>query len=296
MNKLPITKRALIIQLLCEGNSIRGTARVADVAINSVVKVLIDVGVACRAYQDETLRNLKCKRIQLDEIWAFCYAKAKNVPEDKRGQLGYGDVWTWTALCADTKLMVSWLVGGRDAEYANVFVKDISERVAGRIQVTSDGHLPYIQAVEGAFGIDVDYALLVKVFGPAPEGQRRYSPPVCLGAKPTKITGRPDPKHISTSYVERSNLTIRMSNRRFTRLTNAFSKKIENHDHAFSIFAMHYNFARIHTTLRVTPAMEAGVSDHVWTYEEIAARSGYGTPPPRPVTSSCPSARPRPRA
>lgn len=280
MNKLPTSKRAQILHLLCEGTSLRATARIADCSFNTVVNLLIDAGTVCQHYQDQTLRNLPCRRLQLDEIWSFCYAKAKNVPEDKRGQLGYGDVWTWTALCADTKLMVSWLVGARDSEYAEAFVDDLAGRLANRVQLTSDGHKPYLEAVEGAFGSEVDYSILIKLYGPSPEAEKRYSPAKCIGTKTRKIIGNPDPSHVSTSYVERSNLTIRMSNRRFTRLTNAFSKKLANHEHAFSLFAMHYNFARVHKTLRVTPAMEAGVADHIWSMEEIAEMVEAATPKP----------------
>lgn len=278
MNKLTTPKRAQILHLLCEATSLRATARIADCSITTVVKLLVDAGTACQQYQDKTLRNLPCKRVQLDEIWSFCYAKQGNVPADKRGQPGYGDVWTWTALCADTKLMVAWLVGDRDAEYAEAFVDDLAGRLSNRVQVTTDGHNAYLYAVDAAFGGNVDYSMLIKIYGQTPEGQRRYSPPECIGTKRRKIIGKPDPAHVSTSYVERANLTIRMANRRFTRLTNAFSKKLENHEHAFSLFAMHYNFARIHKTLRVTPAMEAGVSDHVWTMEEIVEVVEAATP------------------
>ncbi|MCH8888302.1 MAG: IS1 family transposase [SAR324 cluster bacterium] len=269
MRKLPTSKRAQILHLLCEGTSLRSASRLADCSINTVTKLLVDAGTACQQYQDQHLRNLSCKRIQLDEIWSFCYAKAKNVPENKRGQIGFGDVWTWTALCADSKLMISWLCGARDADYANAFVDDLAGRLNERIQLTSDGHNAYLYAVDAAFGGKVDYSMLVKLYGKAPEAERRYSPPVCVGAEKHPIIGNPDPKHISTSYIERSNLTVRMMNRRFTRLTNAFSKKMANHEHSFSLFAMHYNFCRIHKTLKVTPAMEAGVTDHVWSLEEM---------------------------
>ncbi|MCH8884943.1 MAG: IS1 family transposase, partial [SAR324 cluster bacterium] len=225
---------------------------------------------ACRAYQDAALRNLPCKRLQLDEIWAFCKMKEKNVPTEKKGQPGFGDVYTWTALCADSKLMVSWLVGARDAEYAEAFVDDLAGRLSNRVQLTTDGHNAYLYAVDAAFGGQVDYSMLVKLYGSAPEAEKGYSPAQCIGTKLRKVMGNPDPGHMSTYYMERSNLTVRMMNRRFTRLTNAFSKKLENHEHAFSLFSMHYNFARIHKTLRVTPAMEAGVTNHVWSMEEIA--------------------------
>jgi IS1 family transposase len=241
------------------------------VSINTVTKLLVDVGTACAEYQDKALRNLPCKRVQVDEIWSFVYAKAKNVPEDKRGEAG--DVWTWTAICADTKLVPSFLVGGRDGGYAQEFIEDLSRRMASRIQLTSDGHRAYLEAVESAFGGNVDYAQLVKIYGATPQADTRYSPAECIGAKKERVVGHPDPAHISTSFVERQNLTMRMSMRRFTRLTNAFSKKIENHTHAIALHFMYYNFGRIHKSLRVTPAMAARVSDHIWSLEEIAALS-----------------------
>jgi IS1 family transposase len=271
MNRLPLTKRAQVIQLLCEGSSLRAASRIVDCSIVTVMKLLADVGEAFREYQDKTLRNIASRRIQLDEIWAFCYAKQKNVETAKSAPATAGDMWTWTALDADSKLMVAWMVGDRSGETANAFVADLAGRLANRVQITSDGHKPYLEAIEQAFGADVDYAQLIKTYGQTDEGQRRYSPPECVGCEARPVEGKPDPKHISTSYVERANLTIRMSNRRFTRLTNAFSKKAENHMHAFCIFAMHYNFARQHKTIRVTPAMQAGLADHIWTYEEIAA-------------------------
>ena len=277
MNKLSTERRARIIGCLVEGNSLRATARMTDSAKNTVIKLLIDIGQACAEYQNQTLRNLKCKRLQCDEIWSFCYSKAKNVPEDKKGQFGYGDVWTWTAICADTKLVPAWLVGTRGAETASIFMEDLASRLTHRVQLTTDGHATYLQAIDGAFGTDIDYAMLVKIYGSEVEGEerrRKYSPPECIGCKTEIISGNPDKKHISTSYAERQNLTMRMSMRRFTRLTNAFSKKVENLAHAVSLHFMFYNFARIHRTLRVTPAMEAGVSDHVWTLEEIIALAG----------------------
>jgi IS1 family transposase len=269
MNKLPTAKRAAILGMLVEGNSLRATTRMADVSINTVTKLLVDLGAACAEYQDRVLVNLPCKRIQADEIWAFCYAKQKNVPADKAGAFGYGDVWTWTAMCADTKLVPSWIVGRRDAGTAHALVQDLAGRLAHRVQLTTDGNRVYVNAVEDAFGTEIDYAMLVKVYGPEPGVETRYSPPVVIGAYPAVVTGNPDQAHISTSYVERQNLTMRMQMRRFTRLTNAFSKKVENHAAAVSLHFMHYNFARIHKTLRVTPAMEAGVTDHVWSLEEI---------------------------
>lgn len=261
--------------MLVEGNSMRAVSRMADCSINTVTKLLVDVGTACAKYQDETLRDLSCQRIQCDEIWSFCYSKEKNVPEALRGELGHGDVYTWTALCADTKLVPSFMVGKRSAEYGNAFMVDLASRLKNRVQMTTDGHKVYLNAVERAFGCDIDYAMLVKIYGStSKEEQRRYSPVECTGAELVPITGNPDEKNISTSFVERQNLTMRMGMRRFTRLTNGFSKKIDNLYFAVSLHFMHYNFARIHKTLKVTPAMEAGVSDHVWSLEEIAILAG----------------------
>lgn len=272
MNKLSIQKRAQILGMLVEGNSLRSTSRMAGCSINTVTKLLVDVGQACSEYQDKTLRNLPCKRIQCDEIWSFVYAKAKNVPEGMEEDAG--DVWTWTAICADTKLVPCWMVGGRDLECANLFITDLASRLADRIQLTTDGYKMYLEAVDSAFAKDIDYAMLVKIYGaytPKSESGRRYSAAECTGATKQPITGKPEEKHISTSFVERQNLTMRMSMRRFTRLTNAFSKKVENHAHAVALHFMYYNFGRIHKTLRVSPAMEAGVTDHLWSLEEIAA-------------------------
>ena len=271
MNRLPIEKRAQIIGLLVEGNSMRAVTRLVGCSINTVTKLLEDVGFACSLYQNEVMRELPCKRVQCDEIWAFCGSKEKNVAPEHRGILGFGDVYTWTAIDADTKLVPSFLVGRRDAEYAHEFIQDLAARMASRVQLTTDGHKAYINAVENAFAGDIDYAMLIKLYGEAPrEDQRRYSLTEFRGTTLGVVSGNPDPKHISTSYVERQNLTMRMSMRRFTRLTNGFSKKVQNLEHAVALHFMHYNFARIHKTLRVTPAMEAGISDHVWTLEEIA--------------------------
>ncbi|HLY60271.1 MAG TPA: IS1 family transposase [Terriglobia bacterium] len=271
MNRLPIQERARIIGMLIEGLSLRATSRLADVSINTVTKLLVDVGSASAEYQDRTLRNLKCKRIQCDEIWAFVYSKQKNVPADKKGKFGFGDVWTWTAIDADTKLVPSFMIGNRDARTAKIFIDDLASRLASRVQLTTDGLKAYLEAVEGAFGADVDYAQLVKIYGASQE-ETRYSPAECLGCERKAVTGKPDPAHVSTSYVERQNLTMRMGIRRFTRLTNAFSKKVENHAYQVALHFMHYNFCRIHTTLRCTPAMEAQVTDHVWTIEEMLAK------------------------
>jgi len=271
MNKLSQEKRAAVVSALVEGNSLRSTARMTGVAINTVMKLLVDLGAACDRYQRDTLVNLRSKRIQCDEIWAFVRSKDKNTKPELKAAGQAGDVWTWTALDADSKLIVSWLVGGRDAGYATVFMEDVASRLATHVQVTTDGHKAYLEAVEGAFGMDVDFAQLVKLYGEAPEAEKRYSPAQCIGCRKNYITGDPDPSHVSTSYVERQNLTMRMSMRRFTRLTNAFSKKVENHEAAVSLYSLYYNFGRIHSTLRVTPAMEAGIADHVWTLAEIVA-------------------------
>ena len=274
MNRLPLQRRAEILGMLAEGSSLRSASRLGDVSINTVTKLLVDVGAACEQYQDKVLRNLKCKRIQCDEIWSFIYAKAKNVPESMAGAFGVGDVWTWVAIDADSKLVPSWAVGRRDGFTAQEFSRDLADRLATRVQLTTDGHKVYLEAVEGAFGSEIDYAMLVKMYegdsGKRVPAERRYSPAVGTGAREQRIVGNPDPAHVSTSFVERQNLTMRMSMRRFTRLTNAFSKKVENHKAMIALHYMHYNFARIHKTLRVTPAMEAGVADHVWSLEEVA--------------------------
>ena len=269
MNRLDRKSQVQILNALVEGNSMRSTARMADVSFNTVVKLLLDVGRVCAEYQDVTLRNLTCKRLQCDEIWSFCYAKQANVPKEKQGRFGYGDVWTWTALDADTKLVPCWLVAPRNFSAAQFFMNNLAGRLANRVQLTTDGHRPYLEAVEGAFGADVDYAILNKLYGHEPDGERRYSPATCVGVKQARITGRPDPRHMSTSYVERQNLTMRMNMRRFTRLTNGFSKKVENHAHAVSLYFMHYNFVRIHKSLRVTPAMAAGVTNKLWELEDV---------------------------
>jgi len=254
--------------------SIRATVRVTGAAKNTVTKLLVDLGQACSEYQDRALRDLPCKRLEFDEIWSFCYSKAKNVPEEHQGEFGYGDVWTWVALDADTKLVPSWYVGSRDTEDAITFVSDVASRVKGHVQLTTDGHAPYLEAVDYAFGPEIDYAVLQKIYGNDPQSQKRYSCADCVGSETKVVSGNPDPKHVSTSYIERQNLTMRMSMRRFTRLTNAFSKKAENLAAAVSLHFMYYNFARAHKSLANpyprTPAMAAGVADHVWTLEEIA--------------------------
>ena len=271
MNNLNKDKQKQVISALVEGNSIRATVRMTGVAKGTVIKLLERVGEACSEYQGKTFRNLQCKRIQCDEIWSFCYSKAKNVPKKKKGKFGYGDVWTWAAICADTKLVPSWYIGNRDLETAKIFISDLAGRLAKRVQLTTDGHSPYLEAVEDAFGSEIDYSQLIKIYG-TPKGEEiRYSQGQCCGTRTETVMGLPDPAHISTSFVERQNLTMRMCMRRFTRLTNAFSKKVENLGHAVALHFMYYNFCRIHQTLRVTPAMKAKVTDHVWEISEILA-------------------------
>lgn len=270
MNRLTTAKRVAVVAALVEGCSSRATVRMTGVAKNTIVKLLVELGDACTRYQDEHLRNLPCKRLQCDEIWSFVGGKDRNLSAEKR-DAGLGSIWTWTAIDADTKLIPSWLVSTRDAGAAYEFMQDVAGRMRGRVQLTTDGHKPYLSAVEDAFGAGIDYATLTKLYGVDPNAERRYSPPVCLGCESKTVTGSPDPKHVSTSYVERQNLTMRMSMRRFTRLTNAFSKKVENHAGAVALYFMYYNFGRVHQTLRVTPAMEAGLADHVWAIEEIVA-------------------------
>ena len=273
MNKLSREKQTQVIAALVEGNSINSTVRMTGVSKVTILKLLASLGPACADYQDRTLRNLTCKRVQCDEIWQFCYAKEKNVPADKKGEFGYGDVWTWVAIDADTKLIPVWTLGNRDARTATALIEDLASRLTHRIQLTTDGHKAYLQAVEGAFGCDIDYAMLIKTYESSQE-ETRYSPATCTSCEVKPVTGNPDPKHISTSFIERQNLTMRMTMRRFTRLTNAFSKKVENHAYSVALYTMHYNFCRVHASLRVTPAMEAGLTDHVWTIEEMLAKVG----------------------
>jgi IS1 family transposase len=272
-NVISTAKKAAVISALVEGCSVRSTVRLTGVSKGAVLRLLVSVGNACAAYQNATIRNVSAKRVQIDEIWSFCYAKEKNVTLEMAEERVAGDVWTFTAIDADTKLVLSWLVGRRDAGCAADFLQDIAGRLKNRIQLTTDGHKMYLNAVPDAFGSEIDYAQLVKIYGNDPEGQKRYSPAQCLGTQRIDIIGEPDHAHISTSYVERQNLNMRMNMRRFTRLTNAFSKKIENHIAMIALFHMHYNFARIHQTLRVTPAMEAGLSGHVWSIHEIVMLS-----------------------
>ena len=277
MNKLSVAKRAQILTLLVEGMSLRAISRSTGASINTISKLLVDAGEACAAYHDETVRRVRAKRVQVDEIWSFTYAKQKNVKTAKAAPEGAGDTWTWTALDADSKLIVSWLVGDRDAGLAFTFVSDLADRLATHIQLTSDGNRLYLDAVEDAFGGDIDYSQLIKLYGSAQETDTRYSPATCHGVIEKRITGDPDPKHVSTSYVERQNLTMRMSMRRFTRLTNAFSKKFMNHVHHVALYFVHYNFCRIHKTLRMSPAMAAGVADTLrdtkWIVGLIDARA-----------------------
>lgn len=285
MNKLPTSKRVQILSMLCEGSSMRSISRVCDASINTVSKLLVEAGQFCAGFHDARVRDVRSKRVQVDEIWSFTGAKAKNVPSMKKPIDGAGDTWTWTGIDADSKLIISHFVGGRDGYVAGLFIDDLKARLATRVQLTSDGHKPYLQAVEDAFGADIDYAMLQKIYGAASDGEKRYSPAECIGITTKVIEGKPDPKHISTSYAERQNLTMRMHMRRFTRLTNAFSKKFENHAHMVAIYAVWYNWVRIHKTLRVTPAMAAGLTDRLWGWEEIVGMMDAVAPKPgRPKT------------
>ncbi|MGA9049143.1 MAG: IS1 family transposase [Dehalococcoidia bacterium] len=270
MNQLSSFQRSKVISALVEGNSVRSTCRMTGVAKGTVLKLLVDLGSACERYQFNNLVKLNCKRIECDEIWSYCYSKERNIPEEHKGQFGYGDVWTFVALDADTKLVLSWLVGQREPEYAYQFAKDIKERLSNRVQLTTDGHKMYYEAFDGAFGDDIDYAMLVKIYGNEYDANGKYvGYPKCTGIKVKKIHGNPDMSRVSTSYIERQNLTMRMTMRRFTRQTNGFSKKLDNLKCTLALHYMYYNFARVHKTLGCTPAMAAGVADHVWTLEEI---------------------------
>ena len=269
MNRLPLDKRVQILSMLCEGSSMRATSRVADVSINTVFKLLVDAGLVCARFHDEAVRGVKAQYVQCDEIWSFCYAKAKKVPTAKAAPEGAGDVWTWTALDRDSKLIISYLIAARNAEYANAFIKDLQDRLANRVQLTTDGLKAYLNAVEDAFGDDIDYAMLVKVYGETPETEKRYSPPECIGAHKKAITGSPDRDMVSTSHVERSNLSFRTHMRRFARLTNAHSKKFENHCHMVALYTVWYNFVRINSAVRTAPAMAAGISDRLWDMADI---------------------------
>jgi IS1 family transposase len=273
MNRLDIEQQIRVVSALVEGNSIRSTSRMTGVARNTITSLLLDLAEACAAYHNRNVRGLKVRRLQCDEIWNFVGAKAKNATPEMKAE-GWGDTWTWTALDADTKLCVSYLVGGRDLGWAKEFMEDCASRIENRVQITTDGHRAYLDAVEQAFGADIDYAQLQKIYGAPSENETRYSPARCIGCDMKVVSGNPNPKHISTSYVERQNLSMRMSIRRFTRLTNAFSKKVENHAAAVALWFMYYNFCRVHQTLRVTPAMEAGLVDHIWTLEELVSLLG----------------------
>ncbi|MBZ5587327.1 MAG: IS1 family transposase [Acidobacteriia bacterium] len=275
MNKLTTAKRIQVVAALVEGNSIRATVRMTGTAKNTVIKLLVELGGVCARYQDEALHDLYCEHVQADEIWSFCYAKTKNVPQKHQGEFGYGDVWTFTAIDADTKLVPSWMIGPRDLDTATAFMQDLVSRIHGRVQLTTDGHSMYLDAVDAAFGSAVDFAQLQKLYGVPPDVERRYSPAVCIGTNTQVVQGNPDAAHISTSYVERQNLTMRMSMRRFTRLTNGFSKKLDNLMAAVSLHFMHYNFCRPHKTLKgKTPAMAAGVANHTWAVREVVALLG----------------------
>lgn len=282
MNKLPLEKRVQILAMLCEGSSMRSISRVCDVSINTVSKLLVDAGKACAAFHDEKVRGVKARRVQVDEIWSFTAAKQKNVAAMKAPVEGAGDTWTWTAIEAETKLLITWLVGGRDSDYAIAFMDDLRDRLANRVQLTSDGHRAYLEAVEGAFGGDVDYAQLVKLYGaPSESAKGRYSPAECTGARKVPVEGSPDPKHISTSYAERANLTMRMQMRRFTRLTNAFSKKFENHMHMVALYTVWYNYVKQHKSLKgLTPAMASRLSETLWSMTDLAEMVDANLPKP----------------
>lgn len=286
MNKLPLAKRVQILSMLCEGSSMRSISRVADVSINTVAKLLAEAGEACWEAHNRLVRDVHARRMQCDEIWSFCAAKARNVPNMKAPVDGAGDVWTWTALDADSKMILSYYVGDRSGQSAIALMDDLRARLATRVQLTTDGHKAYVEAVEGAFGGDIDYAMLIKLYGDVPEAAKgRYSPAECIGTRKTRVEGNPELAAVSTSYVERANLTMRMSMRRFTRLTNAFSKKFENHCHALALYFMWYNFVRVHKTLRTSPAMAARVSDHLWSMEDIVALiDARAKPVNRPAT------------
>jgi len=283
MNKLDHAKRVQILAMLCEGSSMRSISRVADVSINTVSKLLVEAGEAALILHDETVKNVKASRVQCDEIWSFCYAKDKNVKTAKDAPEGAGDVWTWTAIDADTKLIVSYFVGDRSGQSAIALMDDLRSRLSNRVQLTTDGHKAYLEAVEGAFGADVDYAQLVKLYGNigGKTADVRYSPAECTGIIKNRIEGNPDIKHVSTSYVERQNLTMRMSMRRFTRLTNGFSKKLDNHIHALALYFVFYNFTRIHKTLRMSPAMAAGIADRLWSLDDVIAKIDELAPAPK---------------
>ncbi len=282
MNKLGLGTRVQVLNMLCEGSSIRAISRITGASTTTILKLLVDAGLACARFHDENVRGVKAAKVQCDEIWSFCYAKAKNVAKAKAAPEHAGDVWTWTARDSDSKLIVSYLVGGRDSEYAMEFMDDLRGRLANRVQLTTDGHKAYLRAVEEAFGADVDYAMLVKLYGEGPKTEARYSPAVCIGARKDAIMGAPDKKHISTSHVERSNLSLWMHNRRFTRLTNAHSKKFENHCHMIALYTVWYNYARINSAVKCAPAMAAGISDRLWEMSDIVALIDAAAGPAKP--------------
>ncbi len=269
MNRLDANRRAQVVRCLIEGSSINSTVRMTGVSKNTVLKLLVEIGSACSAFLDEKMRNLPCQRLQADEAWSFCYCKQKQVTPKMSEERIAGDVWVWAAIDADTKLIPCWLLGKRDAGCATEFIQDLANRLANRVQLTTDGLKIYVNAVIDAFADDIDYAMLHKIYGVEPANEARYSPAKCIGCETQEVLGSPDPKHISTSYIERQNLTMRMSMRRFTRLTNAFSKKIANHSAAVALYMMYYNFGRKHLTLGTTPAVKVGLTDHVWSVEEI---------------------------
>jgi IS1 family transposase len=282
MNKLPHAKRTQILAMLCEGSSMRSISRVVDVSINTVSKLLAEAGEACLAIHDETVRGVRASKVQCDEIWSFCYSKQANVAKAKTAPEGAGDVWTWTAIDADTKLIVSYFIGDRSGESAMCLMDDLRTRITNRVQLSTDGHKAYLEAVEGAFGMEVDYAQIHKIYGSGPAAPGRYSPAECIGVEKRLVMGSPKPEHVSTSYIERANLTMRMSMRRFTRLTNAFSKKLDNHIHALALYFTFYNFCRQHKTLGgISPAMAAGITDRLWGYEDIIARIDSDAPAPK---------------
>jgi IS1 family transposase len=269
MNKLTKTQRAQVLHLLCEGMSIRAVTRLTGISKTTVSKLVVDAGQAAAWYQDRVFQSLACKRLQIDEIWGFVGAKAKNATPEAKAAGTAGDAWLWLATDADTKLVPCWHVGNRNADAAHEFIDDLASRLTNRVQITTDGHAPYVEAIDTAFGGQVDYAMLIKLYGAAPEGQRRYSPAECIGARKQRISGNPEKAHVSTSYAERNNLNVRMHSRRMTRLTNAFSKKMENHAHAMALHFLYYNFVRIHKTLKVTPAIAAGVTDRLWEVADM---------------------------
>jgi IS1 family transposase len=269
MNKLSTAKRVQVVKALVEGNSLRSITRMVGCSINTVTKLLVDLGTSCEAFHDEHVRNVPSKRVQCDEIWTFCYARKENLPEDLRGVFGYGDLWTWVGQDADSKLVLSWIVGRRNAETAHPFMHDLASRLTSRVQLTTDGLHAYLEATDAAFASDIDYARLIKVYGSDPNAEKRYAPPVCLETKVQVVSGNPAIEHISTSYIERQNLQMRMSMRRFTRLTNGHSKKVENHEHALALHYMHYNFGRVQKAIGGTPAMAAGLASRPWSIEEI---------------------------